>query len=328
MVQGGNWQKKTEQEYHYVYSLLAKILGDIPIAVVTHEEARLFKDTMRKLPSNMTKKKKYRNRTIPELVAMKVPTNERLSITKINTYLSRVSTLFNWSVTHGYTAQNPFKGLGLKQKVLPHEKRMVFDKTDLQKLFTTPVYNDLLFKHSYYYWLPLIGLYSGARIEEICQLHLEDIHIEDGIWVFDINGKDKKKLKTQSSQRLIPIHQKLIGSGLLEHVKQLSDQGKIRLFPELKKQRDGFSQAASKWFGRYRRKYGVPHKRKTFHSFRHTVADQLKQKSIPKEKIAAIMGHKEESITTGLYGKKYTPGTLKPVIDILGFNLEIRPFEE
>ena len=205
---------------------------------------------------------------------------------------------------------------------------MAFDENDLQKLFTTPVYNDLIFKHSYYYWLPLIGLYSGARIEEICQLHLEDIHKEDGVWVFDINGKNKKKLKTLSSQRLIPIHQQLIESGLLEHIKQLSQQGETRLFPELKKQRDGFSQSASKWFGRYRRKFGVPHMNKPFHSFRHTVADQLKQKSILKEKIAAIMGHKDESITTGLYGKNYTPGTLKPVIDILGFNLEIRPFEE
>ncbi|MGZ8213722.1 MAG: hypothetical protein ACXWTP_04405 [Methylosarcina sp.] len=27
-------------------------------------------------------------------------------------------------------------------------------------------------KNAHYYWLPLIGLYTGARINEICQLNL------------------------------------------------------------------------------------------------------------------------------------------------------------
>jgi integrase len=34
------------------------------------------------------------------------------------------------------------------------------------------------------YWLPLIGLHSGMRINEIAQLALADISLQDGIHAF------------------------------------------------------------------------------------------------------------------------------------------------
>ena len=68
-------------------------------------------------------------------------------------------------------------------------------------------------------------------------------------------------------------------------------------------------------------------KRKTYHSFRHTVADHLKQKGVAKEKISAILGHKDESITTGWYGKPYEPAILVPVIEMLQFSVDIPTFK-
>jgi len=74
------------------------------------------------------------------------------------------------------------------------------------------------YKHSYYYWAPLLAYYSACRIEEICQLHTDNIKQENGTWVLDINGNDGRKLKTLSSKRLIPIHSHLIELGFLEFV--------------------------------------------------------------------------------------------------------------
>ena len=50
-----------------------------------------------------------------------------------------------------------------------------------------------------YYWVPLLGLYTGARLNEICQLYVNDIKEIDKIWCIDINRKtNDKKLKNAS----------------------------------------------------------------------------------------------------------------------------------
>jgi integrase len=47
---------------------------------------------------------------------------------------------------------------------------------------------------------------------------------------------------------------------------------------------------------------GVTDERKTIHSFRHTVSARLAAASIPEYQIADILGHENESMTTGRYG--------------------------
>ena len=97
------------------------------------------------------------------------------------------------------------------------------------------------------------------------------------------------------------------------------------MFSELIKQRDGYSQAASKWFSRYKNSCGITSKTKTFHSFRHTVANHLKQKDVEPSKISAILGHKDESMAMGRYGKPYEPIVLQETIEQLDYPL---PFDQ
>jgi integrase len=114
----------------------------------------------------------------------------------------------------------------------------------------------------------LLGLYTGARLEELCQLHQEDVRDEEGIWVISINDQGEKKLKTHASKRIIPVHPKLIELGLPDYVTSQQDKGETRLFPELTRGRDGYSTAASKWFSRYRQSIGLFNQSppKDFHS--------------------------------------------------------------
>lgn len=175
--------------------------------------------------------------------------------------------------------------------------------------------------------MPLIALYTGARLEEICQLHLDDIHEVDGIWVLDINNKGEKNVKSQTSARLVPVHSKLIELGMIKYCKILLNQGQERLFPELNKGKKGYSAQAGRWFNdRYKGKMGVVSTLKSFHSFRHTMIDQLKQKGTIEYNIKALAGHKNDSITTGLYGKPPEPKALLPVIEQLTFPVQPKPF--
>jgi integrase len=164
---------------------------------------------------------------------------------------------------------NPAEGLQIKRQKRADQERQEYTSKDLKKLIGSKEYIEGKHRHSYAYWTPLIALYSGCRLEEICQLHLEDIRQEKGVWVFDINDKGEKRLKNRSSERLIPIHHQLVDLGLLDHVYSLADKGEERLFPELQKRRDGYGQTVSKWFQRYKKRCGIT-SCKTFHSFRHT----------------------------------------------------------
>ncbi len=323
-VKGGNWTEKTTQEYKAQYELLIEVINERPIESVGPDDARYFKKTIQRLPANRKKKPLYRDKSVNELLHMKLPDEDLLSVTKINQCLGRVSSLFTWAQKNAYVVSNPFHGLKIKKKVADAESRLPFENGDLDKLFTTPVFQAGDFKHPYYYWLPLIALYTGARIEEICQVYLSDIYEEQGLWVIRISTfEEGQKVKTSAGKRVIPIHGRLIELGLIEHVESLRKKKRERLFPELKKGRDGYSQNASKWFGRYKKKCGVTDKRKVFHSFRHTVIDYLKQRHVEEALIKALVGHKDDSITTGLYGNKYTPKSLQPIVEKLEFPIDV-----
>ena len=100
-----------------------------------------------------------------------------------------------------------------------------------------------------------------------------------------------------------------------------------RLFPEIKRGRDGYGQAVSRWYGRYRKRIGIDDSTKVFHSFRHTVIDQLKQKEVPKEMVANIAGHLDESVTFGRYGKDYKPAVMQQYIEMLEFDFKHTEFQ-
>ena len=200
----------------------------------------------------------------------------------VNMNTMRISSLFNYAVKNGYMSSNPAADLQIKINKRADQQREAFSPEDLDKLFNSPDYKNGTHKHPYRFWIPLIALYSGCRLEEICQLHLEDIRQEDSVWVFDINDKEGRQLKNRSSVRLLPIHPFLIKMGLLVYADSLREKEDIdRLFPELRNTQQGkYGHYPSRWFATYRQKCGVGGPGKTFHSFRHTFITQLKHKQV------------------------------------------------
>jgi len=286
------------------------------------DTAKKYKTALLELPPNLSK---YGDKSIDELRSLGKPP---MATSTVNKNLIRVSSLFKWGTKYDYFDKNYFDGLTVAKKSKASEERPPFSQEDLELLFHAEQYQRHQFLRPYYYWLPLIGLYSGMRIEEICQLHLEDIRLEDSVWVFDVNDNGGKKLKTKGGKRLVPIHSKLVDLGLLKYAEKLRTKGEQRLFPELKRQRDGYSQAASKWFGRLRNKLGFE---PVFHSLRHTVATTLKHKDHDENLVAELIGHTVDSMTYGRYGKAYSPEKLKELVEDLDFNsilTDVRPYME
>lgn len=139
------------------------------------------------------------------------------------------------------------------------KSRLPFTKEQLERIFGSQTFKDLRKETENRFdsiscarfWIPLISLYSGLRLEEICQLLVEDIRKVGNLTVFDIRltaDSGFKSLKTESSTRIVPIHPELVRLGFLKFVnKRASGQ----LFSALPRTSNGtLGHTISKWFGR------------------------------------------------------------------------------
>jgi len=176
------------------------------------------------------------------------------------------------------------------------------------------------------FWLPLLGLHTGARISELTQLLLTDIKQVDGIWAIDINEEvdDKrrtskssssdekasdhlaKSLKNSASVRKIPLHPTLIKIGFLDYV-ELVKPYRGDLFPYLNPDAFGSkSGRPSERFGKYLDKLKITSKNKVFHSFRSTANDLLKQAGVPEETRCQFVGHEHNTVNSRVYSQRHT----------------------
>ena len=98
------------------------------------------------------------------------------------------------------------------------------------------------------YWSFICGIFSGMRTNEISQLRVEDIIKEDNVWMINIDDTKDTRVKTSSSIRKVPIHPVLLSLGLIDYVEIIKSKGVDRVFPELTKQRDGYSTKISQHY--------------------------------------------------------------------------------
>lgn len=331
--------EKTLTTNESIYSSFAEITNDVFASELSIEHCRDYIEILQKLPANRNKLKQFRNKTVAELLE-EADTFTPMAKQNVNKYIRRLSEAFGWATSRGYITANYFKDLRVKdrnEKVRSKDQRQRFSHADLITIFSSNEYVNAKHNRTFKHWLPLLGLYTGARLEELCQLRFDDIRKESGIWVIDINEKEDKRVKTINSPRLVPIHKTLIKLGFIKYVEHLKlcYQDNILLtnhvFPDIVKGRDGYGHNPTKRFSSFIEKLGIKEEGKSFHSFRHTFADESKQNHKNPVMTAELMGHAVESETVGRYGKDYAVSTLKKAIDeyeplpVSAIN-KIRPF--
>lgn len=317
----GHWKDRCAIQNQTTLRDFLEIVGDRPIDEITRQTITDFAKKFGKLPPNRSKMPEFKGKSIAEI--LKMEGYEPISPSTLRNNLNRVSSLFKWAKQHHLIDRNPaeYPTCILPKKARQKSKidaREPFTVEELQRLFHSAEFKKP--KKPSNYWAPVIALYSGARLEEICSRELSDIKRDGRIWYFDITDA-----KTEAGKRQTPIHHKVIDLGLLDYVERLKAEGRTRLFPELKPNKYGeFNPAVSRWFARYRDRCGIGESdgRKVFHSFRHNVVDCLKQKFEKTEAIHAIVGH-EDKLAHGTYGQRYQAASLKPIIDQITFDVNL-----
>lgn len=330
-TQGESWRERTASQMMRNFEKLHEIIEywvgftNINIGDISRHHATKLKETLTQLPRDS--KKKYPHLSIEEL--LKIKDQKLISVRTQNNYLNLMSNIFEYAQNNHYVQDNPFKGLQIKisKKKRKKQEYKRFTDSELENLFNSDIFIKKKFSKSYHFWLPLMALYSGARIEELCQLHLTDITDISGTPVIIIQEEEGvKTTKTDASNRIIPIHSTLIRIGLIDYVNSLKNKGKTLLFTDLKPFKNRFSHYASRWFNEdskikisYKTKCGIKGQGKVFHSFRKTFVDNLKQIGEEERMVAAIVGHEKNTMTFGNYANPYNINLLKTVVDKLDF---------
>jgi integrase len=175
-----------------------------------------------------------------------------------------------------------------------------------------------------YWWLPFLGIYQGAREEELCRLRGTDIFQTEGITVMSFHGSH---LKNRASTRLVPVHSAVLRLGL---VVLATAAGDSLLFPMLRGGgRDRkLSYRYSKEFTSYRKHIGLYRRGMDFHSFRHTVTTKLiAEGRCSILETDEITGHdskhrkeiRENQSESLRYFKGHKIGVLKEAIEIIAY---------
>lgn len=247
---------------------------------------------------------------------------DQLATPTIVNKLSYLKAFFVWAQNSGHYARgdNPAAGqltYGIREKRLRRKLGFEpFSSEQLRIIYAPVTFSKL---RPEIRWGALLGLYSGARVSEVGQLHLEDFFEEDGIPCVRITSTGEgQSLKTDASERVVPIHPELVELGLLEHVQALRDAGKTRLFPRTKVGSvNGAGNFLSAAFGRYITGLNVTPKvgKVGFHSLRKTAIQQMQASGVASEVRAQLVGHELGDEHHASYSRKYRPSEMLSMIE-------------
>ncbi|WP_337264119.1 MULTISPECIES: site-specific integrase [unclassified Serratia (in: enterobacteria)] len=345
---GGKFTEKAENRVREGFSLLVEVMGDPKLVKVDRDYLREYESLLRSIPARRDLAKiRYRINDIHELMVKARENGDPLmSDNTVRKYMRVIFEALRWADGEGIFIKSPANQFfaPVENEKMDQDFKADFTDEDLHAIFNRPWFkrgtvdrnSGGRFHHyrAFHYWLPLIGFFTGARINELCQLYLDDIKQDAaGFYFFEIsNERVDHSLKTINSRRKIPLHPTLIKLGLIRYCEALKKAGHARLFPELPYHSvKGYGDKASDWFNRSLLKVQLGFEKgskKSFHSFRHTFSTRLKQAGIDSETRAQFVGHiRGSGETENRYSKDHPPAALYTVLESVTLGLpEVAPF--
>ena len=313
-----NWKPATLKENQASHSTLIEIfdyLGLTDLTAITRADMLEVRDVLQKIPKN--RKQRFKDAPLVDLLTTD-KTHECMDVVTINNkYLVKMAALFKWAVRNDLLIKNLTEGLELK--VPPRkasEARKAFSATQVGQLIdAAKKYSQKPSGKPYHYYVVMLAAITGARLNEVSQIQVKDvmttshgtayIHINE-----DASTLPGKSIKNPYSERCVPLVDGAYGFALadfmaLVEARRSAGGEDAMVFDGLKLMKNGYGEQVSKWFNRtLLPKVVADRDGLAFHSFRHTVATQLKQQGVELAYAQAILGHSSGSITYDRYAKE------------------------
>lgn len=338
-------EKSMLSKHKTALNLFKEALGNKSISELKQSDINDFFAIVQKLPPRWSDQKK-KGLSIRKLAEME----HKATIGKVtfeNTYKTSIKQFLEDCVVNhqdnGFPVTLTVSGIKYRGKGADKgdKKQRAMERDELKRLFEGAemqhIANDK--KQQGKYWLCHVGLLTGARVNEVCQLNPQcDIIETDGIWIFQFTKESEgdsrisKSIKNKSSCRLVPIHSKLIELGFLDYWKSVKAAGHKLIFPEFKPSKGRAAGSAEKWFRQHLRDIGLRDETRGarlvgFHAFRSTLMNRASKK-LRIEDIEAITGHVDatkSAVVRGYEGEDELK-ELQSIIERIHFNIEfIKP---
>jgi integrase len=297
-------KKSTRMEFSRGIERFIELHGDMDVAQINRGHVREFRNAAQLVPKRRTGK--LRKAGLPELAkwSREHPGTTCIGAATINKWLTCLQGVLNCARKNGVipddvTWADPISGMRLK---VPRSRRRPWEPEELTVLFSSPIYlqgaRPKGGKGEAAYWLPLLALYSGARLNELAPMCADDVKLDasSGVGFVTVIEDEEvgRSVKTEASLRAVPIHPELIRIGFMDFVEEVRASGgqSARLFPDLRQgSKGGYGEAFSKWFGRYKHSLGIDNASSVFHSFRHGFKDALRAGGVNEDVNDALTGH-------------------------------------
>lgn len=335
------------RKYDVGTRLLLLMLGDKPVHELQQVDIERYCRDICRLPAQWSKEA-TKTGNHPRDLMLKSPTQECIAPgTYENTYRATVGAYLDSSKRSfggqgfpGYLSvtAEAYKGCRgeseRKQRAFTaKELKRLFEGEELQKSRQSP-------KTEAHFWFPLVGLLTGARVNEVCQLNPQTDVLQDdtGIWYFSISSEGEadarvdKSIKNKISRRDVPLHATLLEQGFLTYLERVRGEGAQILFPTFKPKNRKASGRAEEWFRKLLREAGLrdetPGKTLTgFHAFRHTI--ETRAKNLGVGSINDITGHAgpESAVVRGYQGT-FELARKKELLDRITFELDLSPIPQ
>lgn len=314
-----------------VEDLLAYV-GDIAVSALTADMLMDYRDEAKRLPRTMPRV----DRLLPfdERVARHADSDlPRVTPTTLKKRIGAIQALLSFAHQQLWIERNVGTGVRITGYSRKARNRRSFRHDELTKLFASDLFlrPDLLLSRRTtvsdltLYWLFVLGLTSGARIEEVGQARIADVRTDVGILYIDVDdyAEDghlpQKHLKTEGSRRVLPIHAIALSLGFDRYVDGLKMVGEDMLFPDLKANAFGkLTQQASRRANRYIDANVSDDPRLVFHSLRHHFKDLGRETEIQEHVLDQLCGHAPASVG-GKYGDGAGIRSLKRNLDRMLF---------
>lgn len=288
--------------------------GDLRVNEIKKKHIREFRDLHMDVPKSVPHS--LRGASLNELIAFgkQHPKIAKLAWHTINTKaIGSLQAILRLAVKEGYCEVNVASGMHLDKERDPKKsERLPFSPEQICRLFGAPEFTSgkplpAGGGGEAGYWLPILSLYTGARVEELAQLDVADIKPSNSGTYFDItileNAPDRdkdpieyqKSLKNPNARREVPLHPDLITLGFLTYVNEMRRAGHRRLFPKLEPYRGRYAKNIGRWLNRLLDKRVSDRSEYTYHSLRHVFADVLRNKApiqgVLDKVINGLVGH-------------------------------------
>lgn len=301
---------KTKAEWELARDRFIELHGDLPLRAITRSMIKHFRDTLLDLPS----RPKRAIKALPLAKQIDVAAAKNLKLLEpptVKKQLAAISSMLALALDEDWIERNVAADVDVEGSGYVGDERSHFTAEELKLIFSSPLGTDPDACSDTMFYLLVLASLHGGRPGEYCKLKPSELCIEDGSPVMRIRRTQKRRQKTTSSIRDVPIHWIAEEAGILTFAELKRRAGAEWLFDDLVADKYGDRyKLMSRKINRALRAIGITDPDKSFYSMRHSSKREARRRGMSEERSDQLHGH------AGSTGRKYGQGTPTDVLKI------------